>query len=130
MGLYDRFKSSYNLGPEFTNVICQTKDIDDFCGGSLTDYWLSPDGVLWKPTYKDTHTLHTINEGDPEYNDKLKFLNFRWIPTGEHGKFKPFNLTKYIEIYPEDWKGEWKDLPRMRLHFRDGILQDYKRINT
>jgi len=130
MGMYDTFKSSYNIGEEFTNVICQTKDIDDFCGGTMTDYWLSPDGVLWGPMYTNTHELKVLEEGDPEYNEKLKFLNFKWIPTGNHGRFKPYNLTKYIEIYPVDWKGDYNDRPRMRLHFRNGILQDFTKINS
>ena len=129
MGMYDHFKSSYNLGPEFTNVACQTKDIDDFCGGTMTDYWLDPRGMLWYGIYNDTHTLHTLEEGDPEYNDKLKFLNFKWIPTGKRGRFTTYNITKYIEIYPSDWKESYDTWPRMRLHFRDGILQDYQKIN-
>jgi hypothetical protein len=37
-------------------------------------------------------------------------------------------ITKYIEIYPADWKGKWEDWPRLRLHFKRGILEDYENI--
>lgn len=130
MGMYDYFKSSYDLGPEFTNVSCQTKDIDDYGSGSMSDYWLDPKGRLWVSTYTDTHTLDMIKEEDPEYNPKLSFLNFKWIPTGKHGKLVHWKITKYIEVYPLDWKGKYEHQPRMRLHFRDGILQDFLRLNT
>lgn len=128
MGMFDYFRSSYDLGEQFTNVVCQTKDIEDGIGGTMTDYWLDPAGQLWMPSYIGTHTFETISEDDERYNDKVKFLNFEWIPTGEHGKFKPCEITKYIEVYPAEWKGKWEDWPRLRLHFRYGILQDYADI--
>ena len=128
MGMFDYFRSSYDLGEQFTNVVCQTKDIEDGIGGTMTDYWLDPAGQLWMPSYIGTHTFETIPEDDERYNDKVKFLNFEWIPTGEHGKFKPCEITKYIEVYPAEWKGKWEDWPRLRLHFRYGILQDYADI--
>jgi hypothetical protein len=123
--MFDYFRSSYDLGEQFTNVVCQTKDIDDGLGGTLTDYWLDPAGQLWYPSYIDTHTFEEINEDDERYNEKRGFLNFEWIPTGKHGRFQPLSITKYIEVYPENWKGSWEDWPRLRLHFKCGILQDY-----
>jgi len=125
MGMFDYFRSSYDLGEQFTNVVCQTKDIEDGIGGTMTDYWLDPAGKLWCPHYRDTHTFEEIPEDDERYSERLGFLNFEWIPTGQHGKYQPFLLTKYIEIYPATWKGDWHDWPRLRLHFRDGILQEY-----
>lgn len=122
--MFDYFRSSYDLGEQFTNVVCQTKDIEDGIGGTMTDYWLDPNGTLWYPSYVGTHTLEDIKEDDPRYS-KVGFFNFEWISTGLHGRFQPHFLTKYIEIYPEGWKGAWKDWPRLRLHFRHGILQDY-----
>ena len=38
MGMFDYFRSSYDLGEQFTNVVCQTKDIEDGIGGTMTDY--------------------------------------------------------------------------------------------
>ena len=125
--MFDYFRSSYNLGEQFTNVTCQTKDIDDF-GGTMTDYWLDPAGVLWRPDYVGTNTFEEIPEDDPRYNEKIKFLNFEWVPTGQHGKFVHHEITKYVEIYPENWRGKWEEQPRLRLHFKRGILQDYEDV--
>ena len=124
MGMFDYFRSSYDLG-QFTNVLCQTKDIEDGIGGTLTDYWVDPSGLLWYPEYRDTHDFVIIEEDDPRYDPARSFLNYEWIPTGIHGKYRPHEITKYIEIYPESWKGKWEDWPRLRLHFRCGILQDH-----
>jgi len=125
MGMFDYLRSSYDLGNTFTDVVCQTKDIEDGIGGTMTDYWLDPVGRLWCPSYIGTHTFEEISEDDERYSDKALFLNFEWIPTGVHGKFKLHEITKYIEIYPEWWKGDWHDWPRLKLHFKYGILQDY-----
>ena len=126
--MFDYFRSAYDLGEQFTNVVCQTKDIEEGIGGTMTDYWLDPDGRLWCPHYRDTHTFEEISEDDERYSDKHLFLNFEWIPTGKHGVYKPHEITKYIEIYPAEWKGEWEDWPTLRLHFRYGILQDFMQV--
>jgi len=125
MGMFDYFRSSYDLGEQFTNTLCQTKDIEDGIGGTMTDYWVDPSGLLWQPTYLGTHDFVIIEEDDPRYDPDRKFLNFEWIPTGQHGKYTPCYLTKYIEVYPADWKGKWEDWPRLRIHFRCGKIQDY-----
>jgi hypothetical protein len=125
--MFDYLRSSYDLGEQFTNVTCQTKTIDDF-GGTMTHYWLDPAGVLWYPNYTGTNTFETIEEDDPRYDPKRKFLNFEWVPTGQHGAYRPHLLTKYVEIYPESWEGKWEDWPRLKLHFKHGILQDYENI--
>lgn len=106
-------------------MLCQTKDIEDGIGGTLTDYWVDPSGLLWYPEYRDTHDFVIIEEDDPRYDPARSFLNYEWIPTGKHGKYRPHEITKYIEIYPESWKGKWEDWPRLRLHFRYGKIQDY-----
>jgi hypothetical protein len=126
MGLYDCVRSSYNLGEHFTETICQTKTIEDDYGGTMTDYWIDPAGRLWYPEYKDTHDFVYIDEGNPEYNPDKKFMNFKWVPTGKRGKVIHHKITKYIEIYPHQWKGAWEDWPTIRLHFVDGILKDFK----
>lgn len=130
MGMYDNLKSSYNLGEQFTNVVCQTKDLDDCIGGTLTLYWIDPSGVLWKPNYIGTNDLTILDETDPEYNSRLSFLNYKWVRTGKHGKYSVYPITKYVEIYPENWKGEWSLWPRLKLHFKKGILQDYEDITS
>ena len=44
--MFDYFRSSYNLGEQFTNVVCQTKDIEDGIGGTMTEItWSKADDV-------------------------------------------------------------------------------------
>ena len=128
MGMFDYFRSSYDLGEQFTNVTCQTKDIEDGIGGTMTHYWLNPSGQLWYPSYIGTHTFEEISKDDDRYDEKHGFLNFEWIPTGKHGRFQPHPITKYIEVYPENWKGKWEDWPRLRIHFKYGKIQDYEDV--
>lgn len=123
--MFDYFRSSYDIGKEFTDVELQTKDIEDYISGTMTFYWIDPVGRLWKPNYIGTNTFEEIKETDERYNDKIKFLNFEWIPTGTHGKYSPVKITKYIKAYPSCWKGEWKDWPTVRLHFVDGMLKGF-----
>ena len=130
MGMFDYFYSSYDLGEEFTSVECQTKDIDDYCGGTMSNYWLDPAGSLYLISYYSTHNFMPIEEGDSRHDPDRPFLNFEWIPTGERGRVEIHPLTKYIEIYPTNFRGEWVDWPRLRLHFRDGRLQDFTRIQN
>ena len=126
--MFDYFRSSYDLGEQFTNTVCQTKDIEEYgIGGTMTDYWLDPSGQLWYPSYAGCHTFEEITEDDERYS-KHGFLNYEWIPTGKHGKYHPHYITKYIEIYPGNWAGKWEDWPTLRLHFRYGILQEYTNV--
>ena len=127
MGMFDYFRSSYDLGEQFTNVVCQTKDIEDGIGGTMTDYWLDPAGQLWYPTYRGTHDFVEIPEDD-ERHSKVGFLNFEWIPTGKHGKYQPCLITKYVEVYPANWQGKWEDWPRLRIHFKYGKIQDHEDV--
>ena len=130
MGMFDYFRSSYDLGETFTDTRCQTKDIDDYGSGTMSQYWLSPGGQLYLIDYSHTADLVELKEGDEGYQKgRLSFLNFQWIPNGEHGKVVPTTLTKYITIYPEQWKGAWTDWPECHLHFRDGNLQDYRYLS-
>lgn len=126
MGMFDYLRSSYNLGPEFTNVTCQTKDIEDGIGGAMTQYWLSPDGQLYWIDYSHTADFVELKEGDDGYQEgKLALLNFKWIPNGTHGRVRPMNLTKYITMYPEIWDDKLEDCPECRIHFKQGKLQDF-----
>jgi len=128
MGMYDTVHSSYNLGEQFTDVELQTKDIEDGIGGTMTNYWLSPDGVLYHIDYSGTADFEKIEEGEKDYNERLGFLNFRWVPNGNRGKITPCYITRYVEVYPSGWKGQWEDWPRCRLHFRCGKLLDYEDV--
>lgn len=128
MGMFDYVRSSYNLGEQFTEVELHTKDIEDGIGGTMSQYWISPDGVLYYIDYSHTADFVELKEGDDGYDDKRKFLNFVWIPNGTHGKVTPWMLTKYIEIYPSTWEGKWEDWPRLKLHFRYGKLLDFEDI--
>jgi len=129
MGMMDFVRSSYDLGEQFTDTRLQTKDIEEYgIGGTLSQYWISPDGVLYLIDYTKTQDLKVYEPGDPEYNEERSWLNFEWIPNGNHGKISPWMITKYIEVYPEQWEGKWEDWPRLKLHFRYGKLQDYEDI--
>lgn len=94
----------------------------------MTEYWISPDGYLWYPEYRDTHTFEVIEENDPRYDPKLKFLNYEWIPTGKHGKYRVHPITKYVEIYLQNWKGHFDDWPTCRIHFKYGKVVEYEDI--
>lgn len=122
MGMFDYFKSSYYLGPDFTNVSCQTKDLD--C--AMWNYWLDPSGVLWLPDYEGTSTLEIIEEDDPRYNKELLFLNYEMVPTGKRGRIRHFDYTGAVKIYNSDWK---KNRKEMCLLFRKGILKTYEEIS-
>jgi hypothetical protein len=129
MGMFDYVRSSYYFDDRFNDkTVFQTKDIEDGIGGTLTDYWIDPSGQLWYSNYRDTHTFEVINEDDPRYDPNKKFLNFEWVPTGARGKYQVHPITKYIEIYPENWKGKWEQWPQLRLHFKYGKLQDYEDV--
>ena len=126
--MFDTIRSSYNLGEQFTDVELQTKDIEDGIGGTLSQYWISPDGILYYIDYSYTSDFVVINEGDEDYQETHQWRNFKWVPNGNHGKIRPWMITKYIEVYPSSWKGNYDDWPRLKLHFRYGKLQDYERI--
>ena len=128
MGMFDYIRSSYNLGEQFTNVECQTKDIEEGYSGTMSHFWIDPAGYLWVGDYKGTSTFEIIEKDDPRYNDKHLFLNYEWIPTGYHGKYRVHAITKYIEIYPATWDGQWEDWPRCRIHFKYGKVVEYEHI--
>ena len=126
MGMFDYVRSSYPLGEEFSGV-CQTKDIEEGIGGTMSQYWISPDGQLYLIDYSHTADFVELKEGDEGYQEgRLSMLNFKWISNGTHGRVRPTNLTKYITVYPEQWDGEWEDWPECRIHFKHGKLQDFE----
>jgi len=129
MGMMDYVRSSYDLGEQFTDTELQTKDIEEYgIGGTMSHYWLDPQGYLYHIDYSHTADFVVIEEDDEDYNETHKWCNFKWMPNGNHGKVRVHPITKYIEVYPSDWKGQWEDWPRLRLHFRCGRLLDYEDV--
>ena len=126
MGMFDYLKSSYNLGEQFTNVECQTKEIEECYSGTMSHFWIDPAGYLWCGDYKGTSTFEIIEKDDPRYDPKHLFLNYEWIPTGQHGRYHVHPITKYVEIYPAIWNGHYDDWPRCRIHFKCGRVVEYE----
>lgn len=128
MGMFDYFHSSYDLGEHFTNTRLHTKDIEDGIGGTMSQYHLNKSGQLYYIDYTHTADFVIIEEGDEDYEETHKWRNFKWVPNGNHGKVRVWTLTKYIEVYPEHWEGDWAEWPRLKLHFKYGKLQDYEDV--
>lgn len=124
--MFDWVRSSYDLGEEFTNRTLQTKDIEKGFGGSMAQYWISPNGYLYLIDYSRTADFVEVKEGEPGYDPVRGFLNFKWVPNGTHGKVTPIDITDYVEVYPDRWEGTWEDWPRCRIHFRRGLIQDFE----
>jgi hypothetical protein len=128
MGLFDYVRSSYDLGPQFTETELQTKEIERGLGGTMSTYWLCPAGYLYMIDYSHTADFVEIQEGDEEYSDTHKFLNFKWKPNGVRGAVRPVMLTEYVRVYPSTWEGHYNDWPTLRLHLHYGRLIDYEDI--
>lgn len=128
MGMFDYFRSSYDLGGDFTEVECQTKDIERGLGGTMSTYWLDPAGKLWYVDFRDAYEFGE----DPNWvDDGTKICGlwkYRFLPNGKHGKVVPHDLTDYVCVYPSQWEGDWKDWPTCRIHFSHGVLQSYENI--
>jgi hypothetical protein len=125
MGMFDYLRSSYDLGEQFTEVELHTKDIEDGLGGTMSHYWLAPHGYLYIIDYSHTADFVELKEGDEGYSER-GYLNFKWKPNGNKGKVSPLMITKYVEVYPATWDGEWTDWPRCKIHFKYGRLMDYE----
>jgi hypothetical protein len=126
--MFDYVRSSYNLGEKFTNVECQTKDIEEGYSGTMSHFWIDPAGYLWVGDYSGTSTFEIIEKDDPRHDPERHFLNYEWVPTGQHGKYHIHPITKYIEIYPATWDGQWEDWPRCRIHFKCGKVVEYEHV--
>ena len=129
MGMFDYVRSSYYLGEDFKGQ-CQTKNIEEYgIGGSMSQYWISPDGQLYLIDYSRTTDLVLLKEGDDGYDYETELFNLRWTPNGTHGRVRPWNINKYVTIYPERWEGKWEDWPDCLIHFKDGVVQSYELLS-
>ena len=104
MQIYDVIHCNYDLGPGFWNKDLQTEDI----GGCLGEYWLDNSGRLWAIDYTGTHSF--------EEN------TFKPISNGNHGKVRPYFLSKTIEVCPLKWNAHYAPYPKLSLLFLDGKL--------
>ncbi len=115
--MFDWFRSSYDLGEEFTETTCQSKTFNERYRGFLDFYWLDPSGRLWVVDERD---ISDMVESD------TAFLGFDWVPNGNHGKVKPCTISKTVLIYPANYPGQWEDWPECSLTFLNGKLQHYE----
>lgn len=117
MGLFDWFRSSYDLGEEFTETTCQSKTFNERYRGFLELYWLDPSGRLWVVDEANTYDILESDEA---------LLGLEWIPNGTHGKVKPCTISKTVLVYPANYGGRWEDWPECSLTFLNGKLQHYE----
>jgi len=125
MGMFDTVRSSYDLGPGYNNKELQTKDLD--C--CMNDYWIDPAGQLFEIDYSSTADFVELAEGDDGYNSDRKYLNFKWIPNGLHGKIKPVYIFKIIEVYPAVFDGHYSKWPSCHILFKNGIINEIRHTN-
>lgn len=122
MGMFDTVYSSYDLGPEFTNTECQTKDLDCL----MQHYWIDPAGQLWEIDYAGTADM----QEDPNWVDdgslKSALFKYQVVPNGKHGKVRPVSITDYVSLTGHNYGGSWDTWPICRLHFVKGRIQDYE----
>lgn len=128
MGMFDYFKSSAYIGSDFTDVMCQTKDLDGPYGdGTMDFYWMDRAGVVWAIDYSKTHEPVILNPGDPGYDPKAPWANIDWRETGERGRVKvKREVEGFVEVYPCDGGGH--PLPRCRLYINHGVLLGYEEV--
>jgi hypothetical protein len=129
VGLFDLFYSSCEL-EEFTSIQCQTKSMESEIGGTLSQFWLAPNGILYVIDYSHTSDFIEIGPEDPRYDKGAKASiyrgnQYRWQPNGNHGRVRFYPKTDFIEIYPDSYVGGWENSPIARLHFLEGVLQGY-----
>jgi hypothetical protein len=118
MGMFDTVRSSYDLGPGYSNQELQTKDLECF----MKDYWIDPVGRLFELDYSHTHDFKEVPEGER----LTPWHVFEWVKNGNHGKLKPVYIFKVIEVYPARFDGHYAKWPRCHIYFRDGIVTEVR----
>lgn len=114
MGMFDIVYSNYIFSDDIIATEYQTKDVENFIGGTLSEYWIDPSGLLWSINYKDTYQIK-VNNNSKIYKEK----------TGLRGKISPYKITKWITIYPSKWKEDYANWPHIKIKFVDGKLIEY-----
>jgi len=103
MGMFDTIKSSYDLGPGYQKEL-QTKDLDCL----MSHYWIDPLGRLFLIDEGNTADFVELTEDDPRYDPKRLFLNFIWVPNGNHGKVETYSMDEVMER-AKKWSDEVLD---------------------
>ena len=116
--MYDYVRSSFPLSEDFEGE-CVTRDIDPWAGGTLSLYWIAPDGRLFYVSYARTADFETV-DGLPTGNI---------LPSGVHGRVIADRMTSSIKVRPMRWSGPMEQWPCAKLHFTDGILHSFSIIN-
>ena len=119
MGMFDTIKSSYDLGPGYQKEL-QTKDLD--C--AMAHYWIDPKGRLFEIDEGGTADFVIIEEGDDGYDPVRLFLNYKWVPNGNHGKVRPVYHYGVVEVYPAVWDCKYSPWPSCQIFFRHGIIAE------
>ena len=117
MGMFDYFRSSYDLGEPFTETVCQSKTFNEKYRGFLDLYWLDPSGRLW--VIEDENIYDVVDSDE-------NLLGLEYILNGNHGRVKACQLSKTVVVYPQTHKGQWEDWPECSLTFLNGKLQHYE----
>ena len=117
MGMFDRIRCSYPINEHFNNNMLQTKGLTN----TMSEYWISPAGELYE--IDECMTADFVELDDESLPP---WATFQWVPNGNHGKISPCMITKYIEVYPPTWDGQWEDWPRCRIHFKYGRVVEYE----
>jgi len=112
MGMFDQIMSSAPIG-YLTNEYCQTKDIDESEGGTMSLYWVDPNGALWYVDYSGTSDF--VKDGD----------GYVRVRSGNRGKVTRFYLSKTIVIYTAKTQPDGLiDIIECKLIFEEGLLQN------
>jgi hypothetical protein len=119
MGMFDTIKSSYDLGPGYQKEL-QTKDLDCL----MSHYWIDPLGRLFLIDEGNTADFVELTEDDPRYDPKRLFLNFIWVPNGNHGKVRPVYHYGVVEVYPSKWDCKYSPYPSCKIFFRYGVIEE------
>lgn len=117
MGMFDYFRSSYDLGEPFTETVCQSKTFNEKYRGFLDLYWLDPSGRLWVIEDEDIYDIVDSDEN---------LLGLEYILNGNHGRVKACQLSRTVVVYPQNYDGRWEDWPECSLTFLNGKLQHHE----
>ena len=125
MGMFDSIKCSANIGA-LTDITCQTKDIDPIEGGSMSFYWVDPNGMLWSTDYTGcTSMSYKSIPGEPIWR------NITYLPTGTHGRVYRVYINYSVKIYDVLTQPDgYQDTTECLLHFNAGELQNFSYINN